>query len=100
MCRRGRAGVGPRTNRAVQVPAPRVRDARPAVHVLDQAEALRGSRPDPEGPGRGRAGPEGVTIELDPATAAMLVVELQNDLVHESLAGGDGLSGKLAEAVR
>jgi nicotinamidase-related amidase len=30
----------------------------------------------------------------------MLVVELQNDLVHESLAGGPGLSGKLAEAVR
>jgi nicotinamidase-related amidase len=30
----------------------------------------------------------------------MLVVELQNDLVHESLAGGEGLSGKLAEAVR
>lgn len=30
----------------------------------------------------------------------MLVVELQNDLAHPSLAGAKGLSGKLAEAVR
>ena len=41
-----------------------------------------------------------MSVELDPATTAMLVVELQNDLVHESLADGEGLSGKLAAAVR
>lgn len=31
---------------------------------------------------------------------AMLVVELQNDLVHPSLVGAKGLSGKLAQAVQ
>jgi nicotinamidase-related amidase len=41
-----------------------------------------------------------VSIELDPSRTAVVVVEMQNDLVHESLAGGEGLSGKLAEAVR
>jgi nicotinamidase-related amidase len=41
-----------------------------------------------------------VTLELPRDETAILVVELQNDLVHETLAGGEGLSGKLAEAVR
>ena len=41
-----------------------------------------------------------MTLELAAGETVMLVVELQNDLVHESLAGGEGLSGKLAEAVR
>ena len=39
-------------------------------------------------------------LELTRGSTGMLVVEMQNDLVHPSLAGGDGLSGKLAEAVR
>ncbi|MFN2545744.1 MAG: cysteine hydrolase family protein [Actinomycetota bacterium] len=39
-------------------------------------------------------------LDLPRSATAMLVVELQNDLVHESLAGRPGLSGKLAEAVR
>jgi nicotinamidase-related amidase len=42
----------------------------------------------------------GPPLELVPGETAMLVVELQNDLVQESLAGGKGLSGKLAQAVR
>ncbi|MEX2554828.1 MAG: cysteine hydrolase [Actinomycetota bacterium] len=37
---------------------------------------------------------------LDRGATAMLVVELQNDLVHPSLVGAKGLSGKLAEAVQ
>jgi nicotinamidase-related amidase len=39
-------------------------------------------------------------LELPGGQTGALVVELQNDLVHESLAGEPGLSGKLAEAVR
>lgn len=39
-------------------------------------------------------------LELSPGEMALLVVEMQNDLVHQSLAGGEGISGKLAEAVR
>src|SRR5439155_5093889 len=85
------------TDRAVQVPPARVRDVRPAVHVQHQAEALRGPRAHREA-ARERA--VSSVFELEPQTTAMLVVELQNDLVHESLAGGEGLSGKLAEAVR
>ena len=41
-------------------------------------------------------------MSLEPlphGATAMLVVELQNDLAHPSLAGAKGLSGKLAEAV-
>ena len=41
-------------------------------------------------------------MSLEPlprGATAMLVVELQNDLVHPSLVGAKGLSGKLAEAV-
>jgi nicotinamidase-related amidase len=42
-----------------------------------------------------------VSLESLPRGAtAMLVVELQNDLVHPSLAGTKGLGGKLAEAVQ
>ena len=41
-----------------------------------------------------------MNLELPRGTTAMLVVELQNDLVHPSLAEGPGLSGKLAAAVR
>jgi biuret amidohydrolase len=42
-------------------------------------------------------------VSLEPlrrGATAMLVVELQNDLVHPSLVGAKGLSGKLAEAVQ
>jgi gluconolactonase len=39
-------------------------------------------------------------LELPRDQIAMLVVEMQNDLVHPSLAGGEGISGKLAGAVR
>ncbi|HJR19051.1 MAG TPA: isochorismatase family cysteine hydrolase [Actinomycetota bacterium] len=42
-------------------------------------------------------------MSLEPlprGATAMLVVELQNDLVHPSLVGAKGLSGKLAEAVQ
>ncbi len=42
-------------------------------------------------------------MSLEPlprGATAMLVVELQNDLVHHSLIGAKGLAGKLAEAVR
>src|SRR5437867_1081729 len=38
-------------------------------------------------------------LELSADETAMLVVEMQNDLIHESLAGGEGISGKLAGAV-
>jgi nicotinamidase-related amidase len=37
---------------------------------------------------------------LERGATAMLVVEMQNDLVHPSLAGSGGLAGRLAEAVR
>jgi nicotinamidase-related amidase len=42
-------------------------------------------------------------VSLDPlprGATAFIVVELQNDLVHPSLVGQKGLSGKLAEAVQ
>jgi len=42
-------------------------------------------------------------MALDPlprGATAFLVIELQNDLVHPSLVGAKGLSGKLAEAVQ
>jgi biuret amidohydrolase len=42
-------------------------------------------------------------VSLEPlprGATAMLVVELQNDLVHPSLLGAKGLSGKLAEAIQ
>jgi nicotinamidase-related amidase len=42
-------------------------------------------------------------VSLDPlprGKTAFIVVELQNDLVHPSLVGQKGLSGKLAEAVQ
>jgi nicotinamidase-related amidase len=38
-------------------------------------------------------------FDLDPDKAALLVVELQNDMVHESKVGEKGLGGGLAEAV-
>ena len=38
-------------------------------------------------------------LELDPAKAALLVVELQNDMVHESNLEKKGLGSALAEAV-
>jgi nicotinamidase-related amidase len=40
-----------------------------------------------------------VSLELDPERAALLVVELQNDMVHESKIGEKGLGAGLAEAV-
>ena len=39
-------------------------------------------------------------MELPAGTTGMLVIELQNDLVHPSLAEGRGLTGALARAVR
>lgn len=39
-------------------------------------------------------------LELSRGATAMLVVELQNDLVHESLIGSRGVGGRLAEAVK
>jgi nicotinamidase-related amidase len=39
-------------------------------------------------------------LSLDPRAAAALVVECQNDLIHESKAEGRGVSGALARAVR
>lgn len=39
-------------------------------------------------------------LDLPRGATAMLVVELQNDLVHESLIGERGIGGKLAEAVK
>lgn len=41
-----------------------------------------------------------MSLDLDPARAALLVVELQNDMVHESKVGEKGLGGGLAEAVQ
>jgi len=41
-----------------------------------------------------------MAIDLVPARAALLVVELQNDMVHESNIGKKGLGGALAEAVQ
>jgi nicotinamidase-related amidase len=41
-----------------------------------------------------------MSIALDPDKAALLVVELQNDMVHESKVGEKGLGGGLAEAVQ
>lgn len=41
-----------------------------------------------------------MALGLDPTKAALLVVELQNDMVHESKAGEKGLGGGLAEAVQ
>jgi nicotinamidase-related amidase len=41
-----------------------------------------------------------VALELDPDKAALLVVELQNDMVDESKIGQKGLGGGLAEAVQ
>ncbi|HEY8514252.1 MAG TPA: cysteine hydrolase [Candidatus Binatia bacterium] len=40
-----------------------------------------------------------MSLDLDPKKAALLVVELQNDMVHESNVGKRGLGGALAEAV-
>jgi nicotinamidase-related amidase len=40
-----------------------------------------------------------MSLDLDPARAAVLVVELQNDMVHESNIGKKGLGAALAEAV-
>ena len=40
-----------------------------------------------------------MALELDPAKAALLVVELQNDMVHESNLEKKGLGSALAEAV-
>ncbi len=40
-----------------------------------------------------------MTLPLDPAKAALLVVELQNDMVHESNLEKKGLGSALAEAV-
>lgn len=40
-----------------------------------------------------------MTPSLDPSSSAMLVVEMQNDLVHPRLVGERGLSGALARAV-
>lgn len=39
-------------------------------------------------------------LDLPSGATGMLVVELQNDLVHESLIGRPGVGGKLAEAVK
>lgn len=41
-----------------------------------------------------------MTVDLRPDRAALLVVELQNDMVHESRIGGRGLGAALAEAVQ
>jgi nicotinamidase-related amidase len=40
-----------------------------------------------------------MNLDLRPEAAAILAVELQNDMVHESIAGKRGLGGALAEAV-
>ncbi|MEW6267703.1 MAG: cysteine hydrolase [Thermodesulfobacteriota bacterium] len=40
-----------------------------------------------------------MSLDLDPAKTAVLVVELQNDMVHESNLGKPGLGAALAEAV-
>lgn len=40
-----------------------------------------------------------MALDLDPAKAALLVVELQNDMVHEDHLGQKGLGSALAEAV-
>jgi len=40
-----------------------------------------------------------MTLALDPAKAAVLVVELQNDMVHEANLGKKGLGSALTEAV-
>jgi nicotinamidase-related amidase len=40
-----------------------------------------------------------MSLDLDPAKAALLVVELQNDMVHESNLGKKGLGAALTEAV-
>lgn len=40
-----------------------------------------------------------MSLDLDPTHAALLVVELQNDMVHESRLGERGLGAALAEAV-
>ena len=39
-------------------------------------------------------------LRIDPDTTAALVVECQNDLIHESKAEGRGVSGALARAVK
>jgi nicotinamidase-related amidase len=39
-------------------------------------------------------------LRIDPQTTAAVVVECQNDLIHESKAEGRGISGALARAVR
>src|SRR5207244_4068268 len=93
--------LGPGPHRSIQVPPPDLRHDRLAVHVQHEAQAPRGARPDPRDPRR-RGGAHGRGVSLEPlerGATAMLVVELQNDLVHPSLVGTKGLSGKLAEAV-
>lgn len=41
-----------------------------------------------------------MSVTIAPEKAALLVVELQNDVVHESKIGSKGLGGALAEAVQ
>jgi nicotinamidase-related amidase len=41
-----------------------------------------------------------MSLSIDAAKSALLVVELQNDMVHESKVGARGLGGALAEAVQ
>src|SRR5206468_10649327 len=103
---------GPAAYRAVQVPAPDLRDRPDPVHVQYEAEASRGARSrdrDDRRRGRRRTRPRrrparpASAVSLDPLprdATAFVVVELQNDLVHPSLVGHKGLSGKLAEAVQ